>query len=140
MRPAPRRPYGRGVRSTRRTAFHGVPRAGRPDGPSTVLRPEEAGMARIAVATSVAAGSAALVAAAPAHAAITATSGEVEKNAQPANPQIGALESALKARAWDEAQSHRLTAPLAVEATPAGPGTTIPDGTWVSSHMIHADQ
>jgi hypothetical protein len=83
---------------------------------------------------------AALGAAAPAQASITATSGDVQKVPQPSTAEIGKLESDLVARAWDEAQSYRLTAPLTVNKTPAGPGMTIPAGTWVSSHMIHADQ
>jgi hypothetical protein len=92
------------------------------------------------VVTGVVTALAALGAAGPAQASITATSGEVQKVPQPSTAEIGKLESDLVARAWDEAQSHRLTAPLTVDKTPAGPGTTIPAGTWVSSHMIHADQ
>ena len=97
-------------------------------------------MARFAVVTGVVAGLAALAVVAPAQASITTTSGQVEQIPQPLDARIGALESDLKARAWDEVQGHRLTSPLTVDATPAGPGTTIGVGTWVSSHMIHVDQ
>jgi hypothetical protein len=82
----------------------------------------------------------ALALAAQADAHVTAVSGQVEQIGQPADAQIGNLESDTFARAWDEAQGYRLSAPLAVNATPAGPPATIPAGTVVSSHMIHSDK
>jgi hypothetical protein len=82
----------------------------------------------------------AILAPLPAQARITAVTGQMEQISQPADARIGALEHDTAARAWDESQGHRLSAPLAVDATPAGPAGTIAAGTVVSSHVIHADR
>lgn len=79
------------------------------------------------------------VAAAPAQARITSVSGQIEQIAQPGDARVGHLESNAYARAWDESQGYRLSAPLAVDVTLPGAPTIIPAGTVVSSHMIHAD-
>lgn len=85
--------------------------------------------------------------ASPAHATITATAGQTVKIAAPPSVAPGALESNTQIFAFDERQSVTLKSPLAVDVTQPGrvhsdsdltPGT-IPAGTRVSSHFLHAD-
>ena len=82
-----------------------------------------------------------------AHAAIDSTTGAAVKVAAPASVVENAYESDTEIRAFDERQAVTLEAPLAVDITDPGtydgsgpltPGT-IPAGTVVDSHLLHAD-
>ncbi|MGH2699634.1 MAG: hypothetical protein ACRDJL_10640 [Actinomycetota bacterium] len=78
---------------------------------------------------------------------IVSTSGGIVKIAPPPSVMVGVLESDTEAFAFDEQQDVTLTDPLPVDITTPGvyddsadltPGS-IPAGTTVSSHFVHAD-
>lgn len=82
----------------------------------------------------------AIFAAGPAQARLASVVGQMEQIARPADARTGMLEHDHAALTWSESQGYRLPAPLAVDTTPAGPAGTIAAGTFVSSHVIHADR
>ncbi|HEY3240645.1 MAG TPA: hypothetical protein VGL92_13830, partial [Acidimicrobiia bacterium] len=104
------------------------------------------GAARMVVAGAVVA-VAAFVQLGSAGAQLAGTGGGVVKVAAPSSVLEDAYESETEIRAFDEGQGVTLAAPLAVDITVPGdyaavddltPGT-IPAGTRVNSHLLHAD-
>jgi hypothetical protein len=83
----------------------------------------------------------------PANATITATGGQAVKIAAPPSVAPGALESDTQIAGFDERQGVTLASAIAVDVTQPGhvhsnaeltPGT-IPAGTRVNTHLLHAD-
>jgi len=90
------------------------------------------------------------IAACPAHAAITSTSGAAQKIAAPADITTGKLESDTIIHAFEERSSVTTSQTISLDITQPGtvPGTSgsnlspgsIPQGTVVNSHYIHYDK
>ncbi len=83
-----------------------------------------------------------------AHAAITATTGNVTAGPAPASVLVGALESDTVIPAFGERRRQVLTVPLNLDITAVGiydvtnPGLTpgvVPPGTTISSYFLHGD-
>ena len=92
----------------------------------------------------------ALLPALPVGAAITAASGQIQLIPAPPSVDLGKLTSSTTMKAFNERQRVKLTAPLGIDLKAAGTYTkatqvpavgslSIPAGTIVDSHLIHAD-